>query len=173
MSIGIFDSVERFWTAERVSELKRLFENGLSNNQIAVEMNIKSRNAVIGKLHRLGLNRDGSIETRGLHVSLPKKVRAAKPKPVEIPPPAPKPVPQKPARGGPELDVESIKDLAFETTATRIPLLAARANQCRWPAADDGSATMVCGEIASEGSYCRRHASLAVRYDSPKRRAAA
>ena len=43
------------WTDERVETLKRLWTEGLSARQIATELGGVSRNAVIGKVHRLGL----------------------------------------------------------------------------------------------------------------------
>jgi len=43
------------WTEERVAMLKRLWEDGRSASQIAEAMGDVSRNAVIGKAHRLGL----------------------------------------------------------------------------------------------------------------------
>lgn len=44
------------WTEERVAELKRMKAAGLSCSQIASCLGGLSRNAVIGKLHRLGLH---------------------------------------------------------------------------------------------------------------------
>src|SRR5438874_4887521 len=61
------DSVETFsppwtrgtltmsWTDERVELLKKLWADGLSASQIAAELGGITRNAVIGKVHRLGL----------------------------------------------------------------------------------------------------------------------
>lgn len=43
------------WTEERVATLKKLWEDGRSASQIAEAMGDVSRNAVIGKAHRLGL----------------------------------------------------------------------------------------------------------------------
>lgn len=43
------------WTDERIDQLKTLWENGLTASQIAEELGGVSRNAVIGKAHRLGL----------------------------------------------------------------------------------------------------------------------
>lgn len=43
------------WTDERVETLKRLWTAGLSASQIAAEIGGMTRNAVIGKIHRLGL----------------------------------------------------------------------------------------------------------------------
>ncbi len=44
------------WTDERVEQLKKLWEAGLSASQIAGELGNITRNAVIGKVHRLGLS---------------------------------------------------------------------------------------------------------------------
>src|SRR5690625_800180 len=44
------------WTDERVETLKELWAEGKSASQIAKEMGGVTRNAVIGKVHRLGLS---------------------------------------------------------------------------------------------------------------------
>src|SRR3954466_10041455 len=44
------------WTDERVERLKKLWQDGLSASQIAGELGGITRNAVIGKVHRLGLS---------------------------------------------------------------------------------------------------------------------
>ena len=44
------------WTDERVEQLKKLWSDGLSASQIAAELGNVTRNAVIGKVHRLGLS---------------------------------------------------------------------------------------------------------------------
>jgi len=61
---------ERTWTTERLELLKSRFEAGLSCRQIACEIGV-SRNAVIGKLSRLNLTRDGEARP-------PARKRAAK-----------------------------------------------------------------------------------------------
>ncbi|MBU6206483.1 MAG: GcrA cell cycle regulator, partial [Alphaproteobacteria bacterium] len=43
------------WTESRIEQLKTLWTRGLSASQIAEELGGVSRNAVIGKAHRLGL----------------------------------------------------------------------------------------------------------------------
>ena len=43
------------WTDERIDQLKRMWEKGMTASQIADELGGVSRNAVIGKAHRLGL----------------------------------------------------------------------------------------------------------------------
>ena len=44
------------WTDERVETLKRMWNEGQSASQIAKELGGVTRNAVIGKVHRLGLS---------------------------------------------------------------------------------------------------------------------
>jgi GcrA cell cycle regulator len=44
------------WTDERVETLKRMWAEGASASQIAKELGQVTRNAVIGKVHRLGLS---------------------------------------------------------------------------------------------------------------------
>ena len=49
------------WTDERVETLKKMWSEGQSASQIAKELGGVTRNAVIGKVHRLGLsNRAGA-----------------------------------------------------------------------------------------------------------------
>lgn len=43
------------WTDERIDQLKAMWEKGMTASQIADELGGVSRNAVIGKAHRLGL----------------------------------------------------------------------------------------------------------------------
>ena len=62
------------WTDERVERLKNHFEAGLSCRQIAADIGV-SRNAVIGKLSRLGL-------TRGKTIAEPRAKKPAKGSPV-------------------------------------------------------------------------------------------
>jgi len=44
------------WTHERIEELKKLWEAGYTASNIATEIGGITRNAVIGKAHRLGLS---------------------------------------------------------------------------------------------------------------------
>jgi len=85
------------WTDERIDQLKTMWERGLTASQIAEELGGVSRNAVIGKAHRLGLqSRPSPVKSS----DTPKKAAApAAParKPV-IAAPAPEPVaPPRPA----------------------------------------------------------------------------
>ena len=72
------------WTDERIDRLKTMWENGLTASQIAEELGGVSRNAVIGKAHRLGLKSRPSPVKAG---DADSKAASAKPKakPVEKP----------------------------------------------------------------------------------------
>ena len=83
------------WTDDRVETLKRMWGEGASASQIAKELGGVTRNAVIGKVHRLGL----SNRTTGA-TAKPTGPAAAAPAAKEAPAkPAPKPEPKtEPAR---------------------------------------------------------------------------
>src|SRR6188768_2675679 len=51
------------WTDERVELLRKLWSEGLSASQIAAQLGGVSRNAVIGKVHRLKLSSRGRANT--------------------------------------------------------------------------------------------------------------
>ena len=55
------------WTEARVDQLKRLWDEGLSASQIASRLGDVTRNAVIGKAHRLGLSSRPSPSKRVHH----------------------------------------------------------------------------------------------------------
>jgi len=61
------------WTEDRVEVLTKLWAEGLSASQIAKQLGGVTRNAVIGKVHRLGLSGRGR-EQHGLH---PRRVSRA------------------------------------------------------------------------------------------------
>ena len=60
------------WTDERIATLKKMWEGGSTASQIAEELGGVSRNAVIGKAHRLGL------KSRPSPVKATKKAAASK-----------------------------------------------------------------------------------------------
>jgi GcrA cell cycle regulator len=72
------------WTDERIDRLKKMWGEGATASQIADELGGVSRNAVIGKAHRLGLDARPS----------PVKPGEEKEKKAAAPAPAPKPAPR-------------------------------------------------------------------------------
>ena len=91
------------WTDERVELLKRMWSEGQSASQIAKELGGVTRNAVIGKVHRLGLsNRVGGKDEEEAPVAAapvapePIKAEAPKPEPVKAEAPKVEPAPQRP-----------------------------------------------------------------------------
>jgi GcrA cell cycle regulator len=100
------------WTDERIATLKKMWESGSTASQIADELGGVSRNAVIGKAHRLGLKARPSPVKANDEKPEPKK--AAAPAPAVRPAakkPAPAAVPARPAAApaaaAPRTDVPS------------------------------------------------------------------
>jgi len=96
------------WTDERVETLKKMWGEGQSASQIAKELGGVTRNAVIGKVHRLGLsNRAGSGGSASK--AAPKEKPAAAAKPAAKAAPKPKATPAAtPPKEEPELDENGI-----------------------------------------------------------------
>src|SRR5688500_14893994 len=67
------DGYRMSWTDERIATLTKMWESGATASQIAEELGGVSRNAVIGKAHRLGLK------------ARPSPVKANEPKPAPRP----------------------------------------------------------------------------------------
>ena len=82
------------WTDDRVELLKKMWGEGQSASQIAKELGGVTRNAVIGKVHRLGLSNRTATTTASATAAAPKpepKAKPAAPKADAKPKPAPKP----------------------------------------------------------------------------------
>jgi GcrA cell cycle regulator len=110
------------WTDERVELLKKMWTEGQSASQIAKELGGVTRNAVIGKVHRLGLsNRAGAGAAPSAPAASPAKP-AAKEKPAApAAPKAARPEPKAAAKAKPTAEEETAAD---EPEA--IPMSAAR-----------------------------------------------
>ena len=145
------------WTEDRVGTLKKLWLEGQSASQIAKALGGGvTRNAVIGKVHRLGLSgratpsqparttfrttRPRPAAAAPQAPSAPRRIEAAQPRPAAAPP-VPAPMPDLPG------------------TATVMTL---GAHMCKWPIGDPSSREFsFCGRRASEGVYCVEHARVA------------
>jgi GcrA cell cycle regulator len=75
------------WTDERIATLRKMWEGGATASEIATELGGVSRNAVIGKAHRLGLKaRPSPVKANEKKKPAPaKKPAAPAPKPVAEP----------------------------------------------------------------------------------------
>ncbi len=137
------------WTPKRVADVELLWRGGLSAGQIAIALGGGvTRNAVIGKIHRLGLKRRADTRPAAPVARRPAKVTPARtPEPVHAPPaeiPAPPPAEH---RTGP------------------VSLLELRDGECRYPIGDPGTPSFgFCGSRVHEAgaSYCAKHHRLCV-----------
>ncbi|RRH77340.1 GcrA family cell cycle regulator [Falsigemmobacter faecalis] len=90
------------WTDERVETLKRMWGEGQSASQIAKELGGVTRNAVIGKVHRLGLSNRNAAPEEAAAPAPQAAPEAASPPPAPEPVAAPAPEPAAaPARPAP------------------------------------------------------------------------
>ncbi|MBA4162095.1 MAG: GcrA cell cycle regulator [Novosphingobium sp.] len=91
------------WTDERIEKLTKMWEGGATASQIAEELGGVSRNAVIGKAHRLGLKaRPSPVKPNEKEAPAPKAPKAeAAPRSAPRPAPVPRPVTVAPAAAAP------------------------------------------------------------------------
>ncbi|WP_425410343.1 GcrA family cell cycle regulator [Hyphococcus sp.] len=148
------------WTDERVELLKTLWAEGLSAAQIANKMGGVTRNAVIGKVHRLGLSGRATPA---------KPQRGCGPAPVRSKEEAPaKPAPRMEMRSVIP-DAESIAPLVLDS-GDKTTVNTIKNNMCKWPIGDPAKDDFhFCGQPALTGkSYCTHHARMA--FQPPQRR---
>jgi GcrA cell cycle regulator len=95
------------WTDERIDKLRELWSKGMTASQIAEELGGVSRNAVIGKAHRLDLqSRPSPVKPNEGEVVAkpePRKALPPKPKPVAPPPPVQAAAPVRPTEVNPSI----------------------------------------------------------------------
>ncbi len=156
------------WTDERVELLKKLWGDGLSASQIAAEIGGVSRNAVIGKVHRLGLS--GRGKATAASAQRPRKTTQAPsaPAPVAAQPVRPTPI-LAPAPPSLEIDAEPVAATALVEDEIGIPLservtiMDLRESMCRWPMGDPTKPEFrFCGARSVTGlPYCAHHSRIA------------
>jgi GcrA cell cycle regulator len=148
------------WTDERVEVLKKLWLDGLSASQIAKQLGGVTRNAVIGKVHRLGLSGRAAPSQPARPV-----FKAPRPaRPVSTTPSAPRrlaePVAATVAAAAPA-PTAAVPALRPEEPGSAT-VLTLGAHMCKWPIGDPSTeAFTFCGRRASEGPYCGEHARVA------------
>ncbi len=159
------------WTDERVELLKKLWADGLSASQIANELGGITRNAVIGKVHRLGLS--GRAKSPTIATARPRKPRTSS-SALRMSRPS--------MRGNTALAAAVMYDVEIapepELIENVIPMgqrctiLELSDAKCRWPIGDPGMPEFFfCGGASVEGApYCSYHSRIAYQPFSDRRR---
>lgn len=180
------------WTDERVEVLKKMWGEGQSASVIAKELGGVTRNAVIGKVHRLGLSNRVTSTTAKPAAKDKSKVEvkakpaapsAEPPKPVAAaetvritPPavrkiiPAGQPLPPQPSAN--EISPEALAKVSqIEKTAKRISLMELTEKTCKWPVGDPATDDFwFCGLGVKTGKpYCEAHVGVAFQPMSSRR----
>lgn len=180
------------WTDERVETLKKLWMEGLSASQIAGQLGEGvTRNAVIGKVHRLKLSARAKPTN-----STPRARPAARPAPRRVASPSSagmsnmgataKPRPTMSSRPqsmgatalahNPEMEtqlyVAPVVQELFIPEDKRLSLLQLSESTCKWPIGDPLSKDFYfCGQHSLEsGPYCEFHSRRAYHQVDKKRR---
>jgi GcrA cell cycle regulator len=183
------------WTDERVEKLKTMWGEGQSASQIAKALGGVTRNAVIGKVHRLGLSNRAAAkpaapapEVKLAKPAAPVAAAAAPAEPkvapaervIEAAPP-PKPVIQSPTarREPPPPTPAMVEDAArtaealavMEKKAKRLDLLELTERTCKWPIGDPATDDFFfCGLPSQHGKpYCEAHVAVAFQPMSSRR----
>jgi GcrA cell cycle regulator len=187
------------WTDERVEFLKTMWSEGKSASQIAKELGGVTRNAVIGKVHRLGLsNRVGGADRPEDELEVGAFAEAPAPEPVPEPQaeqpqataagagarpavrepaapavrakPAGQPMPPQPP--GSEISPEALANLAeVAKKARRLTLMQLSERTCKWPVGDPATDDFwFCGLQTVPGKpYCETHVAVAFQPMSTRR----
>jgi len=187
------------WTDDRIDSLKRLWGDGLSASQIATQLGGISRNAVIGKVHRLKLESriaKPTLEAAGREAVPEHVLPPAPPAPVPAPPRlvvampvAPRasaPAPSGPIAAGPiatsvvppvaaaqnAIAAVSCTGAEIVPITRNLTLVQLSERTCKWPLGDPLSNEFrFCGNHSRDSSpYCAYHARLAFQPASERRR---
>lgn len=140
------------WTDERIERLKELHADKLSAGRIAHEFGV-TRNSICGKLHRLGLQSNGSPRhkmTRRVPKARPSRERAR-----------PRTAP-----------TQRAAQLPASSEFLGIPFVALERRHCRYPKIING-VTLYCGQPKiEESSYCWSCHQICYQPAQPHRRVA-
>ena len=184
--------MSKAWDSNVLKKLKALVGKGLSTAEIGKKLGL-SKNAVVGKLHRMGWNAGATdsdakpkaevkkskaapkkVEKKPVAVKAVKKPAPA-PKPVKVAPkekpaPAPKPAPKKTVGHA----IAGSKGISVHQRMVQHALEMAnlKPNQCRWPIGDpDSEGFHFCGNPVFVGKpYCYEHCKQAYQFTPPKKK---
>jgi len=146
------------WTEERIALLQKLWGQGYSASQIASQLQGVTRNAVIGKIHRLGKSPGAPVDRPrpallAAHARRPAAVEARR----AAPPLQAQTQPQ------PDWTVRPFRRAALLEEPGLATSTTLEAHMCRWPIGDpDETGFSFCGQSV-EGSrpYCKGHSRVA------------
>ncbi len=162
------------WTEERVSRLTKLWADGLSASQVAADLGGVTRNAVIGKVHRLGLSGrakpTSSASTRAKRQTRSNTAYAAR---------TTRAAPRTRGATALKLDVEAevrfvpkpVEDVVIPISR-KLTLMQLSEKTCKWPTGDPQRPDFsFCGHNSKEATpYCEFHAKLAFQPASERRK---
>jgi GcrA cell cycle regulator len=186
------------WTDDRVEKLKAMWGEGQSASQIAKALGGVTRNAVIGKVHRLGLsNRATGAKSAASSAAPTAEAKPAKAAPKSAPAAAPAPTaetvvvaapatPHKPViqsstmrREPPPPTPAMVEDAArtaqalaaIQKKAKKLDLLELTERTCKWPIGDPATEDFYfCGLVCAPGKpYCDAHVAVAFQPMSSRR----
>jgi GcrA cell cycle regulator len=137
------------WTPERIEQVVALHASGLTPRQIANRIGGLSRNAVSGKLCRLGiaLRHRPPTEPRPARLN-DGRADGAMLQAIKREPPSPP-------------DADAIVDLPPDESLDAVLFIDREPDQCAWPLVKYSPAQWVCGMQVAVRSYCERHAKIA------------
>ena len=158
------------WTDERVGLLTKLWADGLSASQIALQIGGVSRNAVIGKVHRLGLSGRSTKSRMKSHRPRAKSQRSKRAPRSRFQPNNNSPLRQL-YNGDASPFIEPAEELEIPL-AERKSIETLEANHCRWPIGDPQHDDFhFCGKSKVSGlPYCEFHARRAFQPPQARRR---
>lgn len=181
------------WTDERVEQLKKLWAEGLSASQIAAQLGGVSRNAVIGKVHRLHL--PGRAKSGGSRSPRAKRPAVATPRTTfnnarsTTTATASRPTVTRSGGGGgvaataavmstevdavayQRIDTRAVEDVVVPISK-KLKLIELSEQTCKWPVGDPMLDDFhFCGHDSDESApYCTYHSKLAYQPSSDRRR---
>lgn len=167
------------WTNERVELLKKLWSEGLSASQIAGELGGVTRNAVIGKVHRLGLSGRAKTSSSSAKPRRPRSTAGSSGG-------SPKRSPQQPQSIGATAlkadmapapsaaikpDLEPVPEMVIPISE-RATILTLTEQTCKWPIGDPATDDFYfCGRQSETGvPYCAYHCKVAYQPIADRRR---
>ncbi|MGS4885123.1 MAG: GcrA family cell cycle regulator [Labrenzia sp.] len=169
------------WTNERVELLKKLWSDGLSASQIAGELGGVTRNAVIGKVHRLGLSGRAKSSSSS---AKPRRPRTTANPASQSAPKRPQTQPQTQGSAAlkmeptpaPVAEVQPVAEPIADVVpmSKRATILTLTERTCKWPIGDPATEDFYfCGQVSEAGvPYCPYHCKIAYQPVADRRRSA-